>query len=179
MATNAATGRDPVSDTPRRWLPQLLWLVISRQPTAGASTETTTARGAEAETQQTLGNWFEGVIDELCGLPWDRPDWSSENPKPLSMSAVAELTLILLDMMPNHATAPRISPNWDGGGMASWELGNLSLEIETAPHRPAQYSYVDEREGQNVGDERDVRGNEPQLRQWLHNVADVTAELNR
>ena len=95
------------------------------------------------------------------------------------MAAVAELALILPAMMPEQGTPPRISPNWSGGVMAVWELGDLCLEIETAPVRTARFSYVDERDGLDLDEENDVRGNEDNLRRGLHSIADATAELDR
>ena len=81
--------------------------------------------------------------------------------------------------MPEHGIPPQISPNWSGGAMAVWELGDLCLEIETAPNFPAQYSYVDERDGLDFGEEKDVSGNADNLRRWLNSIADATAQWNR
>ena len=178
MAANPRMYTEPLSTTPLRWLPEFLWLVISRHSGRGAGTETATPQG-RAEAPQAPGTWLEDALDELCNLPWDRPDWSSENPEPVSISAVAELALILLEMMPEHGIPPQISPNWSGGAMAVWELGDLCLEIETAPNFPAQYSYVDERDGLDFGEEKDVSGNADNLRRWLNSIADATAQWNR
>ena len=76
----------------------------------------------DAVDRANIGSWFEGVIDEMSKLPWDRPNWSSEDPRPLSIAAVAELMLILLEMVPEYGTPPQMSPTWSGGVMAVWEL---------------------------------------------------------
>ena len=99
------------------------------------------------------------------------------NPQPLDAAAVAELLLILLDVLPDHALAPNITPNWDGGAMATWLLGGLTLEIETRPGQPAQYCYGDERGQQDLDDEGDVSGNKERLRRWAKVLADAAAEL--
>ena len=132
----------------------------------------------DAVDRANIGPWFEGVIDEMSKLPWDRPDWSSEDPRPLSIAAVAELMLILLEMVPEYGTPPQMSPTWSGGVMAVWELGDFCLAIETAPDRRAQYFYVDERDGNDFGEEGDVPGNEERVRRWAINIADAIAELH-
>ena len=172
MVANPTMGQEPTEYTPLQWLPKLLKAFISR-----SLTSTFGATHAEPKAARIPGDWFEGTIMELCGLPWDDPDWTSENPQPLDAAAVAELLLILLDVLPEHALAPNITPNWDGGAMATWLLGGLTLEIETRPGQPAQYCYGDERGQQDLDDEGDVSGNEERLRRWAKVLADAATEL--
>ena len=122
--------------------------------------------------------WLNRIIDEFSKLPWDQPDWSSEGPIPLDIATVAELLLILFEMMPDHGTPPQVSPSWSGGVMATWERGDMCLEVETLPDRLAQYSCVDERNGNDFGEEGDVRGNKERVRRWAINIADSIAELH-
>ena len=172
MVANLTTGQEPTDYTPLQWLPKLLKAFISR-----SLTSTFGATQVKPDTGRTPGDWFEATIAELCRLPWDDPDWTSENPQPLNADAVAELLLILLDVLPEHALAPNITPNWDGGAMATWLLGDLTLEIETRPGQPAQYCYGDERGEQDFDDEDDVSGNEERLRHWAKALADAAADL--
>ena len=172
MVANPATGQEPTDHAAPQWLPQLLKAFVSR-----SLTSTQDATRVKPEAGRVPGDWFEGTVMELCALPWDAPDWSSENPQPLDAAAVAELLLILLDVLPEHALAPSITPNWDGGAMATWLLRDLTLEIETRPGQPAQYCYGDERGQQDFDDERDVTGNEESLRRWAKTLADAAAEL--
>ncbi len=173
MVANPVTGQKPTDYTPLQWLPTLLKVFISR-----SLTPTVDATHVKPEAGRIPGDWFEGTIAELCGLPWDDPDWTSENPQPLDATAVAELLLILLDVLPEHAMAPNITPNWDGGAMATWLLGDLTLEIETRPGHPAQYCYGDERGKQDLDDEGEVSGNEERLRGWVKVLADAATELS-
>ena len=172
MVANPTIGREPTDGTAPQWLPKLLKTFISR-----SLASTRDATHGKPEAGSVPGDWFEGTVMELCGLPWDDPDWSSENPQPLDAAAVAELLLILLDVLPEHALAPNLTPNWDGGAMATWLLGDLTLEIETRPGQPAQYCYGDERGQQDLDDEGDVSGNEERLRRWAKALADAAAEL--
>jgi len=172
MVANPTTGRQPTDHAAPQWLPKLLKALVS-------SSLTLTLDGTRVKTEagRIPGEWFEATVMELCALPWDDPDWSSENPQPLDATAVAELLLILLDVLPEHALAPSITPNWDGGAMATWLLGDLTLEIETRPGQPAQYCYGDERGPHDLDDEGDVSGNEEHLRRWAKVMADAAAEL--
>lgn len=172
MASNSTIGQDPADYTALEWLPKLLKALVSR-----SLTPTPYATRVKPEVGRIPGEWFEGTVMELCSLPWNDTDWSSENPQPLDAAAVAELLLILLDALPQHALAPNITPNWDGGAMATWLLGDLTLEIETRPGQPAQYCYGDERGQQDFDDEGDVSGNEERLRRWAKVLADAAAEL--
>ena len=173
MAANPATGQKPTDYTTLQWLPKLLKVFISR-----SLTSTVDATQVKPEAGRIPGDWFEGTIAELCGLPWNDPDWTSENPQPLDAAAVAELLLILLDVLPEHALAPNVTPNWDGGAMATWLLGDLTLEIETRPGQPAQYCYGDERGEQVLDDEGEVAGNKERLRDWAKVLADAATELS-
>ena len=92
-------------------------------------------------------------------------DRTGSEPRPLNIAAVAEFANILIDVMPDHATAAQISPTWDVEILVTWERGDICLE--TAPDCPAPYSYVDERDGNDSGDEGDVAGNEDNLKRWL------------
>lgn len=172
MVANPTTGQQPTDHAAPQWLPKLLKAFVS-----SSLTLTLDGTRVEPEAGRIPGDWFEGTVMELCGLPWNDPDWSSENPQPLDAAAVAELLLILLDVLPEHALPPNITPNWDGGAMATWLLGDLTLEIETRPGQPAQYCYGDEREQHDLDDEGDVSGNEEHLRRWAKVLADAAAEL--
>ena len=172
MVANPTMGQERTDYTAPQWLPKLLKALVSGSPTS-----TLDGTHVKPEAGRVPGEWFEKTVMELCGLPWDDPDWSSENPQPLDAAAVAELLLILLDVLPEHALAPSITPNWDGGAMATWLLGDLTLEIETRPGQPAQYCYGDERAQQDLDDEGDVSGNEEHLRRWAKALADAAAEL--
>ena len=107
----------PISGSQYWWLPQLMRRVILDNSQTRPQVE-----AIDAVDRANVGLWFEGVIDEMSKLPWDRPDWSSEDPRPLSIAAVAELMLILLEMVPEYGTPPQINPTWSGGVMAVWEL---------------------------------------------------------
>ena len=67
---------------------------------------------------------------------------------------------------------------WGESGFPARFLGDFCLEIETAPDRRAQYFYVDERDGNDFGEEGDVPGNEERVRRWAINIADAIAELH-
>ncbi len=134
MVANPTMGQEPTEYARLQWLPKLLKAFISR-----SLASTFDATQVEPDAGMIPGDWFEGTIMELCGLPWDDPHWTSENPQPLDAAAVAEMLLILIDVLPKHALAPNINPNWDGGAMATWLLGDLTLEIETRPGQPAQF----------------------------------------
>ena len=140
MVANPVMGQGPTEYTPLHWLPRLLKAFTPRSLNSPLD-----ATYANPEAAMILGAWFEGTITEMCDLPWYDPDWTSENPQPLDAASVAELLLILFDVLPEHALAPNISPNWDGGAMATWILGGLTLDIETRPGEPPQYCYGDGR----------------------------------
>ena len=94
------------------------------------------------------------------------------------MGTVVELTRFLLDLMPDNARAPEVTPTWVGGVMATRELGGLYVEIETAPNQPARSNYVDERDGRGFGEEGDVVGNKHNPSRRLDIIADAMSELN-
>ena len=164
----------PISDSTYWWLSQLIPMFVLDNPPIRRQ-----ADDSGIADRKYAAPWFESVMDELCRLPSNPPAWSSEQPKPLNVDAVAELMHLLIEVMPEHGTPPQTSPNWDGGVVAVSELGDLCLEIETTPDRPAQYCYIDERNGMNFGEEGNVSGNEENLRTWLRHVADAIAQANR
>ena len=91
----------------------------------------------------------------------------------MNITTVAVLTNFLINMLPDHAGAPQTSPTWNGGVMATWELGDMRLAIGTSPGRAAQHCYVHERNGNDFGEEGDVRGNEERVRHGAVNIADI------
>ena len=82
--------------------------------------------------------WVEGVDAAVAGLPWSTSDWFSEQSQPMDAAAVNELVHVFHDVLPDDMAAPQIHPNWNGGAMVVWELGDLCLEIEAVPGRPVQ-----------------------------------------
>ena len=84
-------------------------------------------QSSEAGLRLTWGHTRHGrrrVRENLAWLPWGVDAWSSEDAKPLSGWAVTELLLLLQDFLPPDGPAPTaISPTWDGGVQADWELG--------------------------------------------------------
>ena len=173
MIASPTMGQEPADYTTLQWLSKLLKALFSGSPTSALD-----GTHVKPEAGRIPGDWFEGTVMEVCSLPWNDPDWSSENPQPLDAAVVAELLLILLDVLPEHALAPNITPNWDGGAMVTWLLGELTLEIETRPGQPAQYCYGDARGQQDLDDEVDASDNEERLRRWAKVPADAAAELD-
>ena len=115
---------------PLQAVPQLAAVLINRSRISNDD-----ATFVEAEPIDVSAEWFSGTIDAMTRLPWDNPNWTSENPRPVNGQSVAELLMILVDVLPKHALVPDITPNWDGGAMATWIWGDLILEIETKPGR--------------------------------------------
>ena len=117
-------------------------------------------------------SWFAPVAESLGNLPWGRDAWSSEGAHPLNDGAVIRLLLLLQEYLPANGPAPSISPTWDGGVQASWELGDLYLEVEIVPGGVTRCCFVDER-GDNACDEQfELSGHEDVLRRYMERVAD-------
>ena len=108
--------------------------------------------------------WSPAVRENLACLPWGTAAWSSEDAKPLAPGAVIELLLLLQDFLPPDGPAPVISPTWDGGVQADWELGDLYLEIEIVPDGATRCCFVDERGEEAVEEEFELGGHEDALR---------------
>ena len=115
------------------------WMAVFEKMLSGYSTPLATERSAvtanpvaSVEPAPRLA-WFSTVMENLARLPWGSDAWSSEGARPLSDEAVTTLLLLLRDFLPPDGPAPVISPTWDGGVQADWELGDLYLEIEIAP----------------------------------------------
>ena len=64
--------------------------------------------------------------------------------EPLAPGAVIELLLLLQDFLPPDGPTPAISPTWDGGVPADWELGDLYLELEIVHDGSTRCCFVDE-----------------------------------
>lgn len=115
--------------------------------------------------------WFPAVMANLARLPWGSSAWSSEDARPLSDGAVLRLLLLLQEFLPSGGPAPVISPTWDGGVQADWELGDLYLELEVVPDGATRYCFVDERGAEPVEEEFDLSGHEDELRAHMATVA--------
>ena len=120
--------------------------------------------------------WFGPGVESLGRLPWHGKVWSSENPKSLDDDTVARLLLLLREFLPVDGPVSHSCPNWDGGVMASWEFGDLYLEVESYPGQPAQCCSVDERDGGDYSDEFALTGREDDLRRYMEVVNRVEAE---
>ena len=108
--------------------------------------------------------WFPAVMENLDRLPWGLDTWSSEGARPLDDRAVLMLLLLLHDLLPPGGPPPVISPTWDGGVQADWELGDLYLEIEIVPDGVTRCCFVDERGEETVEEEFELGGHEGALR---------------
>lgn len=117
--------------------------------------------------------WLPAVMENLDRLPWGVDAWSSEGAQPLVDGAVVRLLFLLQDFLPPDGPAPVISPTWDGGVQADWELGDLYLELEAVPNGPTRCCFVDERGQEPFEEEFELQGNEAALR--AHITAVVTA----
>ena len=123
--------------------------------------------------------WFPTVMANLARLPWDSSAWSSEDARPLSDGAVIRLLLLLQEFLPSDGPAPTaISPTWDGGVQADWELGDLYLELEVVPDGAARICFVDERGADTVEDEFELGSHEDDLRAYIARVV-AAASGNR
>lgn len=120
--------------------------------------------------------WFQEVMDNLGRLPWGIDAWSSEGAEPLVDGAVARLLFLLQDFLPLDGPVPVISPTWDGGVQADWELGDVYLEIEIVPDGPIRCCFVDERGVETVEEEFELAGHEDALRA---RIAVVVAAVSR
>ena len=81
------------------------------------------------------------------------------------------MLLLLQDFLPPDGPAPAISPTWDGGVQADWELGDLYLEIEVVPDGETRCCFVDERSTVAVEEEFEIGGHEDVLRTHMIAVA--------
>lgn len=115
--------------------------------------------------------WSSAVRENLARLPWGTDGWSSEGAKPLAAGAVIELLLLLQDFLPPDGPAPAISPTWDGGVQADWELGDLYLEIEILPDGGIRCCFVDERGEDAVEEEFELVGHDDKLRSQMAVIA--------
>lgn len=131
-------------------------------------------------TEVPLG-WFVPVAESLGRLPWGQDAWSSEGAHPLNDGAVIRLLWLLQEYLPADGPAPSISPTWDGGVQADWELGDLYLEVEIVPGGVTRCSFVDERGGNACDDQFELSGSEDTLRQYMSSMADyfVTRQAGR
>lgn len=99
--------------------------------------------------------WLPLVLERLEGLPWSQRAWSSEIPRPLDVDSTAQLVALIVRTLPANAPAPNLFPNWDGGVQATWEYGDLYLEVEFSPEQEPRWAFVYERQ------DRSVREDEP------------------
>lgn len=119
--------------------------------------------------------WFPKVVENLDRLPWGTDTWSSESAKPLVDGAVMRLLLLLQRFLPPDGPAPVISPTWDGGVQADWELGDLYLELEVVPDGATRICFVDERGAEMIEEEYDLVGHEDNLRTAMAVVVSAAA----
>lgn len=133
-----------------------------------------TAEGRE-EQPIAVAEWFGTVLERLESLPWDRPDWSSENPQPLDTDSVARLVVLLLRTLPSTAPPPDIIPNWDGGVQASWEYGDVYLEAEFSPGQEPRWAFVDERKGCEIEEDLPLKDNDGKFEARVHTVMEAAA----
>ncbi len=131
----------------------------------------TVAQGDTATASRPYLAWSPAVRENLARLPWGADAWSSEDAKPLAPGAVIELLLLLQDFLPPDGPAPAISPTWDGGVQADWELGDLYLELEVVPAGPTRRCFVDERGEGTVEEEFELAGREDTLRARMAVIA--------
>lgn len=129
------------------------------------------ARGGTTVDPRPYLAWSPAVRESLARLLWGVDAWSSEDAKPLAAAAVIELLLLLQDFLPPDGPAPVISPTWDGGVQADWELGDLYLEIEIVPDGETRCCFVDERGDEAVEEEFELDGQEDKLRARLLIIA--------
>ena len=146
------------------------WMGVFEQVLLGQSTPLLTENpdvgGNHTLTAQpeTRLAWFQAVMQNLDRLPWGVDAWSSEGAEPLVDGAVARLLFLLQDFLPTDGPAPVISPTWDGGVQADWELGDLYLELEVVPDGATRICFVDGRGPETVEEEFDLGGHEDVLR---------------
>ena len=146
------------------------WMGVFEKVLLGQSTPLPTEksdieidRALPAQTEPLLA-WFQAVMENLARLPWGLDAWSSEGAEPLVDGAVARLLFLLQDFLPPDGPAPVISPTWDGGVQADWELGDLYLELEVVPNGPTRCCFVDERGQVPIEEEFELGGHEDSLR---------------
>ena len=123
-----------------------------------------------ADPRPTLA-WFPTVMENLERLPWGADAWSSEGARPLDDGAVVRLLLLLQELFPADGPAPAISPTWDGGVQADWELGDTYLEIEIMPGGMIRCCFVDERGDETIEEEFELAGREDTLRSRMKMIA--------
>ena len=134
-------------------------------------TTDTILRGGTDTASRSYLAWSPAVRENLARLPWGGDTWSSEDAKPLTPGAVIELLLLIQDFLPPDGPAPVISPTWDGGVQADWELGDLYLEIEVVPDGETRICFVDERSEETVEEKFEFAGHEDALRTHMIVVA--------
>ena len=135
------------------------------------ATDAAVVRGEAESGPRPYLAWSSAVRENLARLPWGADAWSSEGAKPLAAGAVIELLLLLQDFLPPDGPAPVISPTWDGGVQADWELGDLYLEIEIVPDGATRCCFVDERGDETVEEEFELDGYEDKLRAHMTVIA--------
>lgn len=141
-------------------------LILTGPSTASAALREATANmnafnqqiREERSLRSSATQWFPDILASLERLPWRRPDWSSENPRPLSPVSVTQMIVLLLHALPPTAPAPDLIPNWDGGIQASWEYGDIYLEVECSPEQEPRWAFVDERAGRNIAEDVPLYG---------------------
>lgn len=170
MVTDTAVGGGTAAS--REVMPPW-WMGVFEQVLAGYTTPLM-AEASDVEIDRTLSGiprprleWFQAVMGNLDRLPWGIDAWSSEGAEPLSDGAVARLLFLLQDFLPPDGPAPVISPTWDGGVQADWELGDLYLEIQVVPNGPTRCCFVDERGQEPIEQEFELGGHEGNLRAFM------------
>lgn len=153
------------------------WIGIFERVLSGQST-LMPAEKSDLESDRTLPaqpephlRWFQAVMENLDRLPWGVAAWSSEDAQPLIDEAVARLLFLLQEFLPPDGPAPVISPTWDGGVQADWELGDLYLELEVVPSGLTRCCFVDERGAEMIEEEFELHGNEATLRVHISAIA--------
>ena len=90
---------------------------------------------------------------------------------------MGRLLLLLQEFLPADGPAPVISPMWDGGVQADWELGDLYLEVEIVPNGVTRCCFVDERSDDTCDEQFELSGRESELRRYVETVSDYAAAL--
>ena len=160
------------------WSERALELMLrhSQHRLASPGAVAETYRVAEADLTVPL-SWFAPVAENLSRLPWGYDAWSSEGAEPLNDGAVMRLLLMLREFLPANGPAPVISPTWDGGVQADWELGDLYLEVEIVSNGVTRCCFVDERGGETCDQQFELSGSEAEFRRYMAIVSDYAATL--
>ena len=180
MTTNAAAGGGggAGAQVVLSWSERVLEWLLRNPQSRLASSNAIAEVDRVAEGDQTVPlDWFGPVAESLSQLPWGQDAWSSEGAHLLNDGAVGRLLLLLQEFLPADGPAPVISPTWDGGVQADWELGDLYLEVEIVPNGVTRCCFVDERSDDTCDEQFELSGRESELRRYVEIVSDSAAAL--